>query len=702
MPGVIKRNGSAQVTGKDRYRLPVSLHLNGHTATLSVDIPSGSGITHLRFYAPGNKGQLRPVTPGSTHVEIYERDPVGPREHPHQIVSFAAVIGTKTYKSNPIKLRFARDGGSVPLVPVAVVTQPALSPAANNVGTMLTPTWATFSGDILERRRGIVVSTTNVAADFEAPDIPWTVIPNAPDLYFRVIDGARGVNGWVWATPTPIPQIVPRAAEAKLTNAMVDVDRAVYRPATQTTWRTPILVKKSSSITIHEMEYTAAANLETATWNPCARRPNETDRWDLLDLDDPVTDPATDAALFNEVGTGRAVRLRVRYRRYADQAWSEPSDPFTVPVVANLSGFTRFATDRATLATAIAASVAGDVIGLHPGDYSGDMTVTKQTTGDPIILRAVDMTNKPRVLTSQWTFNNARGFLFDGIYWLNTEKDAFGYPATGLNAVRFHNARRLTFRRCIFESFHSTLYGYGTEDIRFEYCHILRCGMDSIRLYQRNQRFYLGHCLFNLPDIDQSRAHEVDRHPDFLQFNNPENSNTLGTTDFLIENNVMITGNGYTQAIFLYNEKCGRGRGNIDDHGHQNGIVRGNYIETRHVHAITLSGEKNILVTGNLIRQFDPGAADARGADSPGDITCTPCTGNTAPCTGTVTNNVRPPRGGLGANALSELSKEDPVTGVIYRGDDSLLNKSGNKRSTIEVPDGWVMPLVGPANYPVA
>lgn len=52
-------------------------------------------------------------------------------------------------------------------------------------------------------------------------------------------------------------------------------------------------------------------------------------------------------------------------------------------------------------------------------------------------------------------------------------------------------------------------------------------------------------------------------------------------------------------------------------------------------------------MTGNLIRQFDPGAPDAPGADS-------------------------------------------------------LLNKSGNKQSNTEVPDGWVMLLVGPDNYVAA
>lgn len=53
------------------------------------------------------------------------------------------------------------------------------------------------------------------------------------------------------------------------------------------------------------------------------------------------------------------------------------------------------------------------------------------------------------------------------------------------------------------------------------------------------------------------------------------------------------------------------------------------------------------MATGNLIRQFDPGAPDAPDADS-------------------------------------------------------LLNKSGNKRSNTEVPDGWVMPVVGPDNYVAA
>jgi hypothetical protein len=672
-------------------------------ARIAIDVPEG--VTRLEFVAPRRRPEILNVTPGTTYIHTDTRDPIGPREHPHQIVSVAA----RGFRSTPIKLRFVRDAIAPDPVPVTLVTPAALS-AGTTVGTALAATPAVFGGDVLERQGYFATSSAATYPGTFAPTSSFgSEISGAVGVYFCYVSRARGPNGWVESATTP-RLIAARPAEAALTTADLIVDRSIQMPLGSAT-RTPIMrTLDTINGKIGEIQYTAAA-LDTVspTWNPLVARSGESDRWDLDD-DDPSD--TTSPHLFG-VDDPRANRLRFRRRRYEDQAWSPASALYTVPLVVSTDPTANHTVSTlAELLTAMNAATNGQVIAMRPGNYTGSWSFTNKNKGNPgITIRPVDRANPPVLLNGEPNLQGSTGITFDGLIIRMTVKDKrtdwygagpYLYPADnesgGFRGGVIHNSTRITYRNCVFEGHHNALYGYGTTDWLIEYCHITGCGMDSVRCYGRNEGFILRNTLFDGPNGDLWRATQATadgdkRHIDFLQFNNGA-SNALGTCNFLIEDNAFYGSFGYHQSIFMFNEKCRENGGNIDDNGHQNGVIRGNYIESRHQHAITLSGHKNVLVEGNLIRTKpgSPSAAQSRGAVSPPQIVQTPTTSG-ANSTGIIRNNVQPPKDSLGHNDIDRITR----SGTTNSQDG--LTRSGNRRSNTEVPAGWVMPKVGPYAY---
>lgn len=705
MPISTNAGGSVRVTGKPRKRIPLSATISALVSRIAIKVPEG--VTHLEFVAPRRRPEIIPVTPGTTYIHTYTRDPIGPREHPHQIVSVAA----QGFRSNPLRLRFVRDAIAPAPVPVTLVTPAALS-AGTTYGTALTATPAVFGGDVLERQNYFATSS---AATYPGAFVPtanlWTTIAGVVGTYFIYVSRARGPNGWVESVTTP-RLIAARPAEAALTTAQLVVERSVNLPDGQTATRSPI-VQTLDTINgkIFALEYTAAAvGAVSPTWNPVTPRNGETKRWNLGDAD---TSDEISPHLFG-AGDPRENRLRFRWKQYEDQDWSPASALYTVPAVVSTDPTADFTVaNRTELLAAMTSAVSGQVIAMQPGDYTGTISFRNRNKGNPgITIRPVDRTNPPVILNGTIDVEGSTGIEFDGLISRMTIKDTnptyygagpYLYPANnsmgGFNGANVEDSTRITFRNCVFDGHHIAINGAFTVGLVIDYCHITGCGMDSIRCYNTNDGFTLRNTLFDGPNVDLVRATADNadgdaRHPDFLQFANSKAMNWSGNSNFLIENNAFYATYGYHQSIFLYNEKCREGGGTLDANGHKNGVIRGNYIESRHQHAITLSGHKDVLVENNLIRSKpgSPTAAQSRGAVNPPQIVQTPTTSG-ANSTGIIRNNVQPPKDSLGHNDIDRITRSGTTNSQ-----DGLI-RTGNRRSNTEVPAGWVMPKVGPYAY---
>ena len=700
--------GAALTTGRPRLRLPLSATITGLVAHLTVIVPSG--VSQILIRGRAGIGGLYSVTPSTTEVIELTRDEPGLSEHPHVTISVEA----PGYRSTPIKLRFVRDVGQVG-IPVTLTTAGTMS-AGTASGTALTYTAYVWAGDVSELQDTIWTSATEGGTYADTGE-RWTSIAYTTGVWFKRRARAFGptvanplINDWTaWQETTPRQITARPAARTLVAGVDFEIDRTVYRPTTQSTWRTPIVEALSPIIgQIGDFQATAAdVSNPSPTWSNLLPRPGEANRYDMFDPAHPVTDPAADAGLFNEAsGTGRASRFSVRWRADALQPWSARSIGINVPAVIVPGGFNYVVSNRTELVAAMTAATSGQTIGMNPGNYEGTIDFRNRNKGNPgITILPVNPANRPVILNGTVDVEGSTGITFDGLIIRMTVKDKnatyygtgpYLYPANnsqgGFNGTNIEGSTRVTFRNCTFEGQHIAINGAFTTNFTVDRCHITGCGMDSIRLYNTNDGFILRHTLFDAPNVDLKRATADNadgaaRHPDFLQFANSQAMNYPGCSNFLIENNRFYGSYGYHQAIFMYNEKCSRGDGTVAANGHNNGIVRGNYIESRHVHGITLSATGNVLVEGNLIRSKPPSTtANDLGAVNPPDITITGTLSDAQP-TGIVRNNVMPTRTSHGDNDLRRLASTSSQ---------ALLTRTGNVRSNTATPPGWVMPLVGP------
>jgi hypothetical protein len=519
---------------------------------------------------------------------------------------------------------------------------------------------------------------------------------------------ARNSGGAATATLRYTVEGVPGR---RLGTGDVTVLRSLWRPAGQSVTFSPeIAFPGLAGETVQAIEFTNDAVGATApVWHPVRAKAGAAGVWQLFDRGDPVGPGRADAALWGPT-TPRSGRLRFRWRVSQLHPWSDAGAPLAVPAVVAMEPEADFTVStRTELVAAMNAAVSGNVIAMQPGTYPGTISFTNKNKGNPgITVRPVNRANPPVILNGTVDVSGSTGITFDGLVIRMTIKDTsptyygdgpYLYPATkaigGFNGADVRKTTRITFRNCVFEGHHIAIDGAFTKDFVIEYCHITGCGMDSIRCYNTNDGFTLRNTLFDAPNVDLVRATAKNadgaaRHPDFLQFANSEGSNYAGNSNFLIENNAFYASYGYHQAIFLYNEKCSRGTGTVAANGHNNGVIRGNYVESRHVHGITLSGTGNVLVENNLIRSKPPASTpNALGAVNPPDITITGTVSGAQP-TGIVRNNVMPVRSGHEDNDLRRLASTSSQT---------FLTRTGNKRSATAEPIGWARPLVGPYAY---
>lgn len=499
----------------------------------------------------------------------------------------------------------------------------------------------------------------------------------------------------------------------------VTVLRSLWRPAGQSVTFSPeIAFPGLAGETVQAIEFTNdAIGAAAPVWHPVRAKAGAAGVWQLFDRNDPVAAGQADAALWGPT-TPRTGRLRFRWRTSQLHPWSDAGSTLAVPTVVAREPEANFTvSNRAELLAAMTAAVNGDVIAMNPGNYTGSITFQNKNKGNPgITIRPVNRANPPVFLNSHMDVEDSTGITFDGIIFRQTTKDTqtawygngpYLYPADtasgGTRALTLHGSTRIKLRNCRFEGYHSTVYGRGTTDWVIEYCHFTGCGMDNIRAYNRNERLIIRNNRFDLPNVDYARAtaNTADgdaRHPDQIQFANSVND--LGTTNFEIVDNYFDSGYGYVQSIFCFNEwtsRSGTGTPSLAANGHNNGIIRGNYVESRHIHGIFISGAQNILVEGNLIRSKGPSSrANDVGAANPPQIGVSAAMNANCHSTGIVRNNIHPPNGGLGDNNLYLFPRN---VSTQLNASEASLTRTGNVRSNTAVPVGWTMPAVGPYAY---
>lgn len=712
--------GSALSTGKPRLRLPMSVTVTGLVAHLSIEVPAG--VSQILIWGRAGIGGLYSVTEATTEVIELTRDEPDLSEHPHVVIAVEAL----GYRSNAIKLKFEREDGQVG-VPVTLTTAGSMS-AGTAAGTALTYTHYVWAGDVSALEDTIWTSPDNVT--YTDTGERWTSIAYTTSVWFKRRARAYGptvanplINDWTAYQETTPRQITARpAARTLVAGVDFEIDRSEYRPGTQSTWRTPIVEVLTPLIgQAFELRATAAdVSNPSPTWSDLTPRPGEANRFDMYDPGHPVSSPSADAALFSDPpGTNRAGRFSVSWRRDELEPWSARSTGINVPAVVTTgdpdANYT--VSTLADLVTAMNAATSGQVIAVQPGTYAGAISFQNKNKGNPgITIRPVNRANPPIFLNGTINLSGSTGITFDGTTHRNTVMDTdpnwypdgvYTFPLSGNRAFTFDDTVRFTLRNCIIEGHHMSLGQRRTTDLLIEYCHFRLCGMDSIRLYDGHVRPVIRNNLFNDPNVDHRRVREIiggtePRHVDFIQFAN--NVNGPGCVDFVIENNAFYGSYGYHQCIFMLNERTtrnpadtGGGTPTLAANGHNNGIVRGNYMESRHEHAIFISGAQNILVEGNLVRTKLPSSTpNAQNAAPPPQIGVSGSANTGCYSTGIVRNNVHPPKNGAGDNSLSLAS------GGVIASNQSLLTRTGNKRSDTAVPPGWVMPAVGPYAFDAA
>ena len=676
--------GAARTSGLPRRRLRPTVTVSGLSALVALPIPAG--VTQIRVFAPFGLGGLFSVAPGTTEFFSFTRPAPAADENPRATVSFAA----PGFRSTPIRIPFVRGAAPAP-VPVTLATIGAVS-AGTAAFTPLTYTLPVWAGDVSAREDHIWTSATEGGTYASSGEL-WAEIPNLVGTWWKLRSRAYGptvadpnVPGWTGYEDTAPRQIVAMPAAATLGAGDVTIDRSVYRPTTQSTHFTPVVrFPGLSGATVDEIEFTAdEIGAPSPVWGNVLPRPGEAGAHDLFDKLHPVAVPAADVALF-QTGSPRLSRLRFRWRSRDEQPWSAEGAALTVPAVITTQPGANYTVANSTeLLNAMVAATAGQVIAMQPGNYGSINRSNLTKSGAQVVIRPVDRANPPVFLNAQVTLAGLQGFVFDGITWRQTNRDANGYPPTGINAVRMDASANVTFRNCLFDGFHRGFYAVRSNNLTIEWCRQRRCGMDAFSLYLTHVDLAFRNNVIDDWLIDASRATGSGFHPDGVQGSTSASNNAiLGWLRCAIEDNVFRGPLSYCQTIFLGNEGVrNSGTGSTAVNGHKEVTIRRNYIESRHVHGISIEGGVDFLIEGNLLRIAQPGQPNGPGAGGFPDIGV-----GGEGAVGIIRNNVKP----VGSAS----------TVFVFGDNTSLANVSlsGNVRSNTAVPPGWVMPLAGPYGY---
>jgi hypothetical protein len=371
-----------------------------------------------------------------------------------------------------------------------------------------------------------------------------------------------------------------------------------------------------------------------------------------------------------------------------------------IVITGGTSGTTYNVDTQAELDTAIANSVAGDLILVAAGTYASMNINGRVKAGGRVTIRAADAANPPRI-SGSINATGAQGWIIDN-FAVGPAVDPPAAQRTG-NGVTYSNARRVTFRNLLVENrFTNMVSDGGCEDIVIEACEVRKYQMDGIRLYNRASRVTIRNCRV-YQCVPNTGAND---HRDCFQVATLENN--AWVEDLLVENNHFTgVGNVLHQGILVRNGwilGSGPNPPNdppptasfnawIDDpdnerptQGHRRFTIRNNLIEVRAGNGICSSCTRDLLVERNVLRRIPGtyGGNDSQDGNKPRLRVA-------GPCTGRIVNNVSE-----GGNIFFQPEFHQP-SGTSFTGTLGMFESTaGNTfNNATAFPTGWVTPVAG-------
>ena len=206
-----------------------------------------------------------------------------------------------------------------------------------------------------------------------------------------------------------------------------------------------------------------------------------------------------------------------------------------IPAPAPAADFTVNTTAQLLTAMVTAAGQAGPkVIACNPGDYAA-LTRTNALVKVGKAANGTNLNNRVTVISANrnnpatwrdasWSLQNLDGFTFDGLRFLGTTDDGFGFARLGVQAVNCQDLANVTFRNCAWDGWCDNLAVTRSVNLTIEWNDMKGAGRDSVRLFDRHQNLLVQNNDFDgfradgSPGVDYTRSQSDDpnRHADFL------------------------------------------------------------------------------------------------------------------------------------------------------------------------------------------
>lgn len=342
---------------------------------------------------------------------------------------------------------------------------------------------------------------------------------------------------------------------------------------------------------------------------------------------------------------------------------------------------------QAALNTAIANSAAGDVIRVAPGVYSEVALGNRVNAGSQVTIIAAEPGNPPR-FTNGVTGNGCAGWRIDNLI-LGPAADPTAGNRVGASC-NLTRPVRITVRNCLLENCeHGFAWTEGSTDCIIEANEVRKAQNDCIRLYNRHRNLIVRNNYTHGKVPHPTRAD----HRDSLQIATLDANSQC--SDITIERNHFVgLNNSMHQGILIRNAWIlGTGPnppageppqgGSWPADGHDNIVIRGNYVQVRHVHGITVSCTRNALYENNLIRRLGPDV----GFRPDSDNSSRPGISIFGPSTGIIRNNI--------VSRSGPMIQTETSTGIDMTGSTSMFTTWNVTASDTAVPSGWVQPTAG-------
>lgn len=292
------------------------------------------------------------------------------------------------------------------------------------------------------------------------------------------------------------------------------------------------------------------------------------------------------------------------------------------------------ATSAATLTVALAAAVGGDNILLAAGNY-GTYTITKDATGSPIVIKALNPATPP--VFDFLYINGATLITIEDVRVIsanpNTMTDANGQ-------IEVYNGSNQIILRRVYCKIYDNASGYqigrnilldfGCTNITIDACELVSgqrgvvafstagLTITDTEIYDAREGINFPGCstvLFDNNYIHDFRCHpELDDHADMMQCWTLEGSFNPATNVTITDNVLDIGAGSWSQSMFFRNEWVEIGGGSSAQF-YQSWTISRNHIRNAHTHGITMGEVNGLLMEDNIVQWVLPNMSDPYNAD---------------------------------------------------------------------------------------